>query len=110
MISVNGSGYIWFWIWTSDFTMQFLVSQKFEMIKEQQESRPDFRDVAVISSRLVTRCRQPTTVVFFNQESLTLSVLDTVDVVVRLPYFSKSDLSLIYYSLNHITMSNLGHA
>lgn len=90
--------------------MQFLVSQKFEMFKNNKKADLIFEMVAVISSRLVTRCRQPTTVVFFNQDSLTLSVLDTVDVVVRRPYFSKSDLSLIYYSLNHITMSNLGHA
>lgn len=91
--------------------MQFLVSQKFEMIKKQQESRPDFRDGC---SHLLQTCNSlPSTnnsSFFFNQESLTLSVPDTVDVVVRRPYFSKSDLSLIYYSLNHITMSNLGHA
>lgn len=46
----------------------------------------------------------------FNQESLTVSVRDPIGIIVCRPYFSKSDLSLIYYPLNCITMSNLGRA
>lgn len=63
--------------------MQFRVSQKFEMIKKNNNKKADlmFGMVAVISFRLGTRYRQPTTA----QESLTLSVLDTVGVVVRRP-------------------------